>query len=235
MLSAIAAMSLTSFVAAGPISAIGSVAGAPPVLVNPQPGMAIPTENIVNGQYRSLGLDNGVFRNLSLSALSTIDGVTALVPVVSNGNGYNLDYGGFVGFQVLNRTIPDGQRAGTTNFVSVEFIGPNAASGFLYAMSRDGGILGSTMADDGIGPNGGRLATLQIPDIGMFAAWSMYDQGDAQVMVHNVWGVSAISIDDPFPTVGGGSETPEPATMSLAGIGILGALSAAWKRRRRAA
>lgn len=230
---AVAALAFGSNAVAGPIS-VGSLTGGPPLLNSLEPGMPINSENLVTTQFRNAGLDNTVFQNLAVSAMASVNGVTAFVPAVNNGNGaYNLDFGGFVGFQVVKPT-PGSTASPTTNYVSVEFIGDHPGDGFLYAMTPTGGILGGTMADDGIGPNGGRLATLTFEGIGMFAAWSMFDQGSSSRLdaLQNTWGIAAIAIDSAFPPIGGGTNTPEPATLSLAGLGIAGALSAAWKRRR---
>lgn len=225
---------MASKAVAGPI-AVGSLNGGPPLLGSLQPGTVIGSENLVTTQFRNLGLDNTFFQHLAVSAMASINGTTALVPVVSNGNGYNLDFGGFVGFQIV-RPTPTSDRLPTTNYLSVEFVGPHAETGFLYAMTPTGGIISATYADDGIGPNGGRLATLQFDGIGMFAAWSGYDPTTAKDIDQMKWGISAITFDSAFPPIddgGGNPQTPEPATLSLAGVGIFGVASALWKRRRK--
>jgi hypothetical protein len=213
---------------AGPISA-GSVAGGPPMLGTLTPGMPVSDANLVKTQYRSVGLDASLFSNLSLAALGSIGGTTAFVPTSATTSGFNLDYGSFVGFQVVNPTTG---AASTTHHLSVEFVGPRASQGFLYALTPNGGILGSTAADDGVGPHGGMLATLDFNGIGVFAAWSLGDGAQTQIAANQAWGIAMIDISGDSPPSGGNS--PEPATLALACGGLVGALGAAWKRRRAA-
>jgi hypothetical protein len=224
--------SVTNFALAGPIAA-GSVPGGPPVLGSLTQGSPVDDASLITTQYTSAGLNSSVFSNLSLAALGSINGTTAFVPASAQNKGYNLDFASFVGFQVVNPTTGT---FSTTNHLSVEFIGPVSSSGVLIAMSPEGGMLGSTEANDGIGPHGGHLATLDMNGIGLFAAWSLPDVAQTNVVANPIWGLAFIdivgSVNPPPP--GDTERTPEPATLALACGGLFSALGAAWKRRRSA-
>jgi hypothetical protein len=221
----------SNFALAGPIAA-GSVPGGPAVLGSLTQGSPVDDASLIITQYSSAGLNASVFSNLSLAALGSINGTTAFVPASATNKGYSLDFGSFVGFQVVNPTTGAGA---TTNHLSVEFIGPAAASGILYAMTPEGGILGSARADDGVGPHGGILATMDVNGIGLFAAWSLLDAAQTNVVANPIWGLTFIdiagSVNPPPPSSEG---APEPATLALACGGLFSALGAAWKRRRLA-
>jgi hypothetical protein len=222
---------------AGPIAA-GSVSGGPPLLDSMTPGSNVRRSNLIVSQYNSVGLDSTIFSNLSLPGLGSIGGTTAFVPTTSTLQGFNLDFDGFVGFQLVN---PNSHAAATTNHLTVEFVGPRARFGYLYAMDPAGGFLGAAHADGGIGPHGGFLATLNVNGIGIFSAWSILNS-DLKIAISSdpTWGLAMVDIsgegipNDP-PPGGGTSETPEPATLGLACAGLLGTLGAAWKRKRNGA
>lgn len=220
---------------AGPIAA-GSSPDGPSVLGTIYPGAPVGNQNVIINQYQHVGLNASVFQDVSLAALGSIGGTTAFIPAAATAKGFTVDYSSFVGFQIVNPT--DGMFA-TTNSVSVEFIGPRADQGFLYALTPEGGILGSTMADDGIGPNGGFLATLNLNGIGIFAAWSLFDPSSLPIITtataaDPTWGLASITIggNTTEPPPGGGPQTPEPATLALALGGLFGAAGAGWKRRQ---
>jgi hypothetical protein len=222
-------------VCAGPIAA-GSVSNGPPLLSSLTPGSFVDKSNLVMGQYSGVGLDSTIFSNLSVAALGSIGGTTAFVPTTSTSKGFNLDFDGFVGFQLVDPTT---KAPSTTNHLTVEFIGPRAQFGYLYAMSPDGGFVGAAHADGGIGPHGGFLATLDVNNIGIFSAWSILTGDNKRTPdADPSWGIALIDISGdglPGDPNGGPSQTPEPATLALACGGLLGALGAAWKRKSRAA
>ena len=214
---------------AGPIAA-GSVPGGPTPLSTITTGTPVDASSLITNQYSSVGLDASMFKNLSLAALGSVGGTTAFIPTVASSSGFNLDYNGFVGFQIVN---PADGSATTTHHISVEFVGQHADQGFLYGMTTSGGILASTAADDGIGPHGGHLATLDVDGIGLFAAWSLYDGHDTKVQFQNYWGLAMIDINGEAPPPGDHTgRTPEPTTLALACAGLAGMASAAWKRRK---
>jgi hypothetical protein len=221
---------------AGPIAA-GSVSGGPPLLDSMTPGSNVRRSNLIVSQYNSVGLDSTIFSNLSLPGLGSIGGTTAFVPTTSTLQGFNLDFDGFVGFQLVN---PNSHAAATTNHLTVEFVGPRARFGYLYAMDPAGGFLGAAHADGGIGPHGGFLATLNVNGIGIFSAWSILNS-DLKIAISSdpTWGLAMVDISGEGipndPPGGGTSETPEPATLGLACAGLLGTLGAAWKRKRNGA
>ena len=149
------------------------------------------------------------------------------MPTTSTIKGFNLDFDGFVGFQLVN---PNSKAAATANHLTVEFIGPRARFGYLYAMDPQGGFLGSAHADGGIGPHGGFLATLNVNGIGIFSAWSILNN-DLKIAISAdpTWGLAAVDIsgagiphDPPPPPIGGTSDTPEPASLALAWRGVDG-------------
>lgn len=222
---------------AGPIGA-GSSPDAPPMLGSIAAGTIVPSQNLVTTQYQSFGLSSSIFQDVSLAALGSIGSTTAFIPTLSTSKGFMVDYSTFVGFQIVN---PATGLFSTTGQVTVEFVGPRGQNGFLYAMTPEGGIIGSTTADDGIGPNGGFLATLNLDGIGIIAAWSMFDPNApsaGSVIVDSTWGIASVSIDgETAPPPGGPndpgpSRTPEPATLAMAFAGLIGAAGAGWKRRR---
>jgi hypothetical protein len=235
---ALAAVTLIGFTtgsaSAGPIGAASSPE-APPLLSSITPGTGVPNEHLVVSQYQSSGLSSSIFQDISLAALGSIGSTTAFVPTLSTAKGHVVDYTTFVGFQIVNPTTG---LFSTTNHVSVEFVGPRAFNGFLYAMTPEGAILGSTVADDGIGPNGGYLATLNLEGVGIIAMWSMFDppEGeDSETSLDRTWGIASVSINKdatPPPSEPGTPETPEPATLAIALAGLVGAAGAGWKRRR---
>jgi PEP-CTERM motif len=216
---------------AGPIAA-GSVAGGPPLLGSLTPGSVIDDSHLIKQQYSSVGLDSSPFTNLALAALGSINGTTAFVPTSATGAGFTLDFASFIGFQVVNPTTGVNS---TTNHLSVEFVGPGGGTGFLYAMTPEGGILGSTFANDGVGPHGGHLATLDINGIGLFAAWSIADGSAGPMATNQVWGLSLVDFTGgTAPPPSDGTSTPEPATLALAVGGLCSAMGVSWKRRRNA-
>jgi hypothetical protein len=224
---AIAAVSiawLANSVMAGPIPA-GSVTGGPPVLPSPAPGQVVEPSNLITNQYRSAGLDGSYFLNLSGTTLANLGTTTAYVPTVNTSGGYTLDYNGFVGFQVVNPTTGAGT---TTGHVSVEFLGAMGVDGLLYAMTAEGGIIGTAMTGDTIGPNGGRMITLDMAGVALFAVWAVFEQSVPEGN-RPFWGLASIDIN---PDPGGVSETPEPTSLAIAGIGIISVAGAAWRRRR---
>jgi hypothetical protein len=216
---------------AGPIGTASSP-DAPALLSSIAPGTSVANEHLVVSQYQSSGISSSIFQEISLAALGSIGSTTAFVPTVSTAKGHMVDYTTFVGFQIVNPTTG---LFSTTNHVSVEFVGPRAINGFLYAMTPEGAILGSTVADDGIGPNGGYLATLNLDGVGIIAMWSMFDPpNDEGTELDRTWGIASVSInkDDAPPIEPGTPETPEPATLAIALAGLVGAAGAGWKRRR---
>jgi hypothetical protein len=233
---------MASSASAGPIGA-GTVAGGPPILTTTDNGTPVSPDYLITTQYVSVGLDGTLFKTLALPALAPIGGVTAFVPTVNSSSGYALDYSGFVGFQVVDPVTGAGT---TTSRVSVEFLGQHAPDGLLYAMTPQGGIIGTSMADDGIGPNGGRIATVEMAGIGLLAAWSMYTGDDTRIQFQNIWGLASIDIgaaapppvDPPVeppvdpPPGDDVARTPEPTTLGLAFAGLAGLAGSAIKRRR---
>ena len=97
----------SNFALAGPIAA-GSVPGGPAVLGSLTQGSPVDDASSIITQYSSAGLNASVFSNLSLAALGSINGTTAFVPASATNKGYSLDFGSFVGFQVVNPTTGAG-------------------------------------------------------------------------------------------------------------------------------
>jgi hypothetical protein len=225
-IAAVSIACLANSVMAGPIPA-GSVTGGPPVIGSVAPGTVVETSNLITNQYQSVGLDGSFFLNLSGTALGTLGNTAAYVPTVNTAGGYTLDYNGFVGFQVVNPTTG---AVTTTNRVSVEFLGATGVEGQLYGMTAAGAIIGTAMTGDVIGPNGGRMITLDMAGVALFSVWGIFDQAVPEGN-RPFWGLASIEIN---PDPGGVSETPEPASLAIAGIGIISVAGATWRRRRLA-
>ena len=206
---------------AGPITP-GAIKSSLEINMSPVQGQAVASSNLVIEHYQSLGVNGSIFKHLSAATLINIGGVTAFAPVSNGATGYSLNFHSFIGLQIVK---PSDGTPSTARSVTVEFIGMKPESGYLYAMSPEGGILGATLADDGFGPNGGFLATLNFENIGAIAMWSL-----APELLNGTsadpWGIASIMIDNDVV------RTPEPATVSLAFAGIVGAAGMVWKRRR---
>jgi hypothetical protein len=85
-----------------------------------------------------------------------------------------------------------GGTPGSTSSLSVE--GGNAATGnlLLEVFDCDGNLIGSTINDDGIGPNGRKLMTLSIPGMSSFRV---------STPAVDTFGVDSIALEEPVPCV----------------------------------
>ena len=112
--------------------------------------------------------------------------------------------------------LPSTSTNAVTGFVSVE-IG-NAAVGSLTLDVYDisGAFLGSTLNDDGFGPHGRSLATLNIAGIHSF-----------RVSGNDTWGMNQIE----FGNLAAAVPEPETYALMLMGLGVIGTLA---RRQRKA-
>jgi hypothetical protein len=108
--------------------------------------------------------------------------------------------------------VPGTTGLATTDFLSVEIGFSAIGSLLLQAYDINGVLLGSTLNDDGTGPNGRTLATLSLAGIHSFTVSGLDTWGMNQIEVGTLTGV------------------PEPSTVVLIGAGLLGL--AALRRRR---
>jgi hypothetical protein len=214
---------LANSVVAGPISP-DSVSGGPPVISTPTAGMSVDVGNLVTSQYQSVGLSGSAFLPNNGTTLATINGATAFVPVVNGTDGFHLDYSGFVGFQVVN---PVSGAAATTNHLSIEFLGSAGTGGVLQALDAGGNVIGTAAATGTGGAHGGRVATLDLDGVAMFEVRSLFDS-HSQTNDPHFWGVGSIDIGS-----GDVSNTPEPATIISACVGVFGVVGIRIGRKRR--
>jgi len=186
---AISAIGFANGVIAGPISP-GSVAGGPTVISTPTSGMSVDAGSLIISQYQSVGLNGTPFLTSHGTTLATINGATAFVPVVNSTDGFHLDYGGFVAFQIVN---PVGGAVATTNHLSIEFLGSPGTGGILQAVDAGGHMIGSVAASGNGGAHGGSVATLDVSGIAMFEVRSLFDS-HSQTNDPHFWGVGSIDI-----------------------------------------
>jgi hypothetical protein len=219
---AVSSVCLVNSVFAGPISP-GSSSSDPPIISNPTGGMSVADANVITNQYQSVGLDGSHFLSANATALATINGATAFVPVVNGADGFHLDYSGFVGFQIVNPTSGAGT---TTNHLSIEFLGSAGTGGVLQALDAGGNVIGTTAATGTGGAHGGRVATLDLDGVAMFEVRSLFDS-HSQTDDPHFWGVGSIDIGS-----GDISNSPEPATIITACVGLFGAAGVRIRRRR---
>jgi len=168
------------------------------VAVSPPFGMA---SEIVTTQYSAFGLvfsQTAVFSDPPLAwGGVNADGVVDLVSPI---NAY------FV--------LPSTTSNAVTDFLSVEIGYANVGALTLEAFDIHGNLLGSTLNDDGLGPNGRTLATLSLSGIHSF-----------RVSGADTWGMNQVEFGNLTAAV------PEPETyaLMLAGLAAVGAFA----RRRQ--
>jgi hypothetical protein len=97
--------------------------------------------------------------------------------------------------------LPGTNRAATTNHLSLEVGFAPVGSVLLQAFSTSGALLGTTINDDGIGPHGRTLATLDIPGIQSFL-----------VSGNDTWGIDQIMFGDLLEP-GGQAGSPGASTV----------------------
>ena len=184
----------------------------PPPCTSPPLGLITPGCGLVTTEYGGFGLVFGpdkvaIFNDPpdAWGGVNANDIVDFLAPV-----------SGF--FVVPSTTTP-----GLTGFISVEAgLVDSAANILLEVFDMNGALLGSTIGDDGIGPNVRNLMTLSLPGIHSFKVST--PTGDT-------YGVDQIEFDTPTPA----AAIPEPSTGLLLATGLLGLLASGWRRRQRAA
>jgi hypothetical protein len=225
VLAAVAAAWLGAPAAAGPIPADGP--GLPAALDNPTQGMAVDSASVITDQLRGSGLVAAQMNDLHGSAaLAEVGGVISFIPVMpAAGGGYTVDYTtGNMSWRVVD---PATGAPTSADRVNVEFTG-RAQNAIVYGFS-DEGLINFSLADDGVGPHGGRLARLTAPGMTYFAVWLAAAETDGRetgIGTARPWGVAQIELNP----VANASNTPEPATLSLCGIGLA---AVAWRRRRK--
>lgn len=189
----------------------------PPSAVASTAGTPVNNNNLVMNQYAGLGMSF-----VSLMAITHLNGVSAWVPVLSEGGGWTrgswpphfplqtVDYGGanlgFVSASTLNPT--------TVSSLSVQIVGNQPLAMSVY------GVNGQTLH---IAPVIQSLSSSQV--------WTFNGVDISSLSVvpttTNIspWGVSGVSFT---PTV------PEPSSLLLAGLGALGvaARRLRWRRVR---
>ena len=91
-----------------------------------------------------------------LSAATSKSGASGLGRMPASGGGYSVDYtNGNISWRVVD---PATGAQATADRVNIEFMG-HAQNAIVYGFS-DEGLINFSLADDGIGPHGGRMARL---------------------------------------------------------------------------
>jgi len=180
----------------------------PPVVVSPAFG-SLAAGGTVGANYIDFGVDytpgnvEGVFN----------DGVLAFAGV--NGAG-NLDLLTAVDGNIV---VPGTLIPGLTSFVFVEAGFAGAGNLLLEVFDTDGLLLDSVVNGPPLGPNGRQTMTIDRGGVFDIASFRVSTPGN------DTFGVDTVSIEDPVAI-------PEPASVALFGLGVLG-LGLQVRRRRR--
>lgn len=105
-------------------------------------------------------------------------------------------------------TLPNSLTDAVTNQLSVEAGNSAVGNLLLEAFDINGALLGSTINDDGIGPAGRTLATLNIPGMHSFRI---------STPARDSFGMNQIEFGDLVPV----GQVPVPATLALALFGLV--------------
>ena len=168
-------------------------------------GNPVPNSAVITDQYANLGI---VFQNVALVNLGyghAPSGVNGLGNIDSNGN---LDYGTPMTFTFVSPL--DGITTGVTDYFSVttDNWGWGGNTIILSAFAVDGTMIGSTSYTEGAGG-----VSPQLQNLGLF---------HTVVVDWNYNGTSGIGLD--LLTFGdvSASPVPEPGTIALLGLGLIG-------------
>lgn len=204
----------------------------PPPAVASANGTAVYANNLVSNQYGRLGLGFGN----SLTAITRLNGIPVWAPV----EGVAIPAVGVIGHPIPNYPVGMVNYFSPWSGASLNSLGtqqPLTASrltvetvshpGFLWlrVYGHNGQVLNITPMIRSMGNT--QIWTFTGAGISSFGVNPPVDFEGAGLVSNSPWGVAAVSF---APAEG---QTPEPSSLALAGLGVLGlAVSFGWRRKR---
>jgi PEP-CTERM motif len=219
-----ALVGVTSLSQGGPIVTPDSILVPPASTLPAVHGTLVAPGGFVDDQYGGLGL---AFVH---SAITEINGVKVWTPTGDSStiNGSSLYYGAnatIVGGFVVPGD-PDTPRS--VGSVKIELIGVPVGEALVGGYDRffKLKVLTGNNNENLLGPNGGILALLEGDNLAAFAVTYPYLKDPDHPTAP--WGIASVEVGEVAPV----SETPEPGTLLLAGMGLAGFLGYRWRRQR---